>query len=84
MVVEHLVGIGRRNTAERLTDFLLELGSRLSLVGMGSKAVLLSVVAKPADRRARPERNSRQPGAAAVGRRWPGHVPRRFRHLRRL
>jgi len=38
MVVEHLVGIGRRNAAERMAHFLLELGARLSLVGMGTKA----------------------------------------------
>lgn len=38
MVVEHLVGIGRRDAAERTAHFLLELGARLSLVGMGSKA----------------------------------------------
>jgi CRP-like cAMP-binding protein len=37
MVVEHLVGIGRRNAAERLAHFLLELGERLRLVGLGSK-----------------------------------------------
>ncbi|MFT6092053.1 MAG: CRP-like cAMP-binding protein [Sulfitobacter sp.] len=38
MVVEHLVNIGRRDAAERTAHFLLELGARLSLVGMGSKA----------------------------------------------
>ena len=38
MVVEHLVGIGRRSAAERMAHFLLELGARLALVGMGSKA----------------------------------------------
>ena len=38
MVVEHLVNIGRRDAAERMAHFLLELGTRLSLVGMGSKA----------------------------------------------
>jgi CRP-like cAMP-binding protein len=38
MVVEHLVGVGRRDADERMAHFLLELGSRLSLVGMGSKA----------------------------------------------
>ena len=37
MVVEHLVGIGRRNAAERLAHFLLELGARLTLIGQGSK-----------------------------------------------
>ncbi|KIN71896.1 Crp/Fnr family transcriptional regulator [Sulfitobacter guttiformis] len=38
MVVEHLVGIGRRDAAVRVAHFLLELGARLSLVGMGDKA----------------------------------------------
>jgi CRP-like cAMP-binding protein len=38
MVVEHLVGIGRRGAAERIAHFLLELCARLTLVGMGSKA----------------------------------------------
>lgn len=37
MVVEHLVGIGRRNAEVRMAHFLLELESRLALVGMGSK-----------------------------------------------
>ena len=37
MVVEHLVGIGRREADARLAHFLLEMGSRLALVGMGSK-----------------------------------------------
>lgn len=38
MLVEHLAGIGRRNAAERMAHFLLEMASRLSLVKMGSKA----------------------------------------------
>lgn len=38
MVVEHLVGIGRRDADARMVHFLLELGSRLMLVGLGSKA----------------------------------------------
>jgi CRP-like cAMP-binding protein len=38
MVVEHLVSIGRRNAVERTAHLLLELGARLSLVGLGSKA----------------------------------------------
>ena len=37
MVVEHLVGIGRRDAAERTAHFLLELAARLKLVGMGDK-----------------------------------------------
>ena len=37
-MVEHLVNIGHRNAAERMAHFLLQLGARLSLVGMGSKA----------------------------------------------
>ena len=38
MVVEHLVGIGRRDADARMAHFLLELGARLALVGMGSKS----------------------------------------------
>ena len=37
MVVEHLVGIGRRNALERTAHFLLELSARLTLVGRGSR-----------------------------------------------
>ncbi len=37
MVVEHLVGIGRRNALERTAHYLLEFGARLSLVGLSSK-----------------------------------------------
>ncbi len=37
MVVEHLVGIGRRDADARMAHLLLELGARLALVGMGSK-----------------------------------------------
>lgn len=36
MIVEHLIDIGRRNAVERVAHFLLELHSRLNLVGMGS------------------------------------------------
>jgi CRP-like cAMP-binding protein len=36
MVVEHLVGIGRRDAFERTAHFLLELGARLKLVGYGT------------------------------------------------
>ena len=38
VVVEHLVDVGRRDAAERMAHFLLELGARLRLVGMGSEA----------------------------------------------
>ncbi|MCG6884677.1 MAG: Crp/Fnr family transcriptional regulator [Silicimonas sp.] len=37
MVVEHLVGLGRRDADARMAHFLLELGSRLALVGLGTK-----------------------------------------------
>jgi len=37
MLVEHLVGMGRRNAAERTGHLLLELAARLKLVGMGDK-----------------------------------------------
>ncbi len=38
MVIEHLVGMGRRNAVERTAHLLLELGARLMLVGRGTKA----------------------------------------------
>ena len=37
MVVEHLVNIGRRNALIRLAHFLVELGLRLQLAGLGSE-----------------------------------------------
>jgi len=37
VVVEHLVDIGRRNSVERTAHFMLELGARLKLVGLGTK-----------------------------------------------
>ena len=36
MVVEHLVNIGRRSAIERTAHFLLELGARLRLIGVGN------------------------------------------------
>ncbi len=38
MVVEHLINLGRRDSVERTAHFLLELGARLVLVGLGTKA----------------------------------------------
>ena len=37
MVVEHLVDLGRRSATERTAHYLLELGARLRLVGLGDK-----------------------------------------------
>ena len=37
MVVEHLVGVGRRDAQGRMAHCLLELGARLALVGRGDK-----------------------------------------------
>ncbi len=37
MVVEHLVNLGRRSAEEGMAHFLLELGARLTLVGLGDR-----------------------------------------------
>jgi len=37
VMVEHLVGIGRRSAIERMAHFFLELGQRLQLVGMATE-----------------------------------------------
>ena len=37
-MVEHLINLGRRDALQRTAHFLLELGARLILVGLGTKA----------------------------------------------
>jgi len=37
MVVEHLVGMGQRDADTQMAHFLLEIGARLALVGLGSR-----------------------------------------------
>ncbi|MEH6740941.1 MAG: Crp/Fnr family transcriptional regulator [Sulfitobacter sp.] len=37
MVVEHLVGLGHRDAEARMAHFLLEIGAKLLMVGMGNK-----------------------------------------------
>lgn len=37
-MVEHLINLGRRDAHQRTAHFLLELGARLMLVGLGTKA----------------------------------------------
>ncbi len=37
MVVEHLIDLGRRDALQRVVHFMLELGARLMLVGLGTK-----------------------------------------------
>ncbi len=37
MVVEHLVGIGRRSALQRMAHYMLEFGARLRLVGLGTR-----------------------------------------------
>ena len=38
MMVEHLVGTGRRDAAERTAHFLPEMSARLKLLGLGTKS----------------------------------------------
>jgi CRP-like cAMP-binding protein len=38
MMVEHLINVGRRNALTRTAHYLLELGSRMKLVGLGSSS----------------------------------------------
>ena len=78
MVVEHLVNIGRRNALVRIAHFLVELGLRLQLAGLGSEtgfACPLEPV--PAGGRGRAHRDPRQPYPAPAARAQAAHLPRR-------
>ena len=78
MVVEHLVGVGRRDALVRTAHFLVELGLRLRLVGMGTRGRLrLPLEPVPAGRRAGAHRHPRQPRPAPAARAGPGDLPRR-------
>jgi CRP-like cAMP-binding protein len=85
MVVEHLVGIGRRDADARMAHFLLELGSRLALVGMGSKEGYDCPLTQYhlADTLGS-ERGPREPRPAAASREWTGDLSGRTCDVSRL
>jgi CRP-like cAMP-binding protein len=85
MVVEHLVGIGRRDADARMAHFLLELGSRLALVGMGSKEGYDCPLTQYhlADTLGS-ERGPCEPRPAAASREWTGDLSGRTCDVSRL
>ena len=77
MVVEHLVNIGRRSALVRIAHFLVELGLRLQVAGLGSEtgfACPLEPVS--AGRCGRAHRDPRQPHPAPAARAQAPHVSR--------
>ena len=77
MVVEHLVNIGRRSALIRMAHFLVELGLRLQLAGLGSEtgyACPLNQYLLADARRA--HRDPRQPHPAPAARAQAAHLPR--------
>ena len=60
MVVEHLVNIGRRTALVRTAHFLVELGLRLQLAGLGSETGFASTATAPCWRSCRLERDGRR------------------------
>ena len=84
MVVEHLVNCGRRSAMVRIAHFLVELGLRLQLAGLGSETqfacplnqyLLADAVGLTAIHVNRILRQLRERGLVDISR-WPGDLPR--------
>ena len=78
MVVEHLVGVGRRDALARTAHFLVELGLAPAAGGDGHASRLrLPLEPVPAGRRAGAHRHPRQPRPAPAARAGSRDLPRR-------
>jgi len=81
---ERIIDIGRRTPLERLAHLLLEIHSRLAMVGCAEEAVLQPAVhAGDDERRARTERAAPQPHAHQAAQRGPDRRERTARGIRR-
>ena len=76
-MVEHLVNIGRRSALVRTAHFLVELGLRLQLAGLGSQTGYACPLNQYllADALG-PQRDPRQPYPAPAARARAAHLPR--------